>query len=160
MPSRNSKGNSKADDAYQASLDQLEEILNIYSATHAVILLGDFNASFQQRTGNEQDIWLSSFVLRNSLVYAQNGKNTFTHPNKTDQAEIDYIFYNKIGADIIKLVSVESYVALKTSDHVPVYAISKVEVRQKTPGYLMMRCTPKWDKCDRHSYKTFISKHL
>ena len=160
MPSRNSKGNSKADDAYQASLDQLEEILNIYSATHAVVLLGDFNASLQQRKGNEQDFRLTSFVHRNSLVYAQNGQNTFAHPNKTDQAEIDYIFYNKIGADIIKLVSVESCVALNTSDHVPVYAISKVEVRQKTPGDLMMRCKPKWEKCDRLGYKTFISKHL
>ena len=30
MPARNSKGNSKAEDSYQSSLDQLEEILSIY----------------------------------------------------------------------------------------------------------------------------------
>ena len=69
MSSRNSKGNSKADDSYQNSLDQLEEILNTYTKIHAVMLLGDFNASLKQRKGNNQDLQLSSFVDRNSLVY-------------------------------------------------------------------------------------------
>ena len=95
MPSRNSKGNSRSDDSFQNSLDQLEEILNIYSDSHAVYLLGDFNASMVQRKGNGQDRMLEEFVSRYSLEYQQNGQNTFTHPNTSDQAEIDYIFYNQ-----------------------------------------------------------------
>ena len=160
MPSRNSKGNSKADDTYQTSLDQLEEILNIYSTTHAVFLMGDFNASLQQRKGNEQDIKLASFVDRNSLSHAQTGQYTFAHPNKNDQAEIDYIFYNKRGAEITNLVSVEPNVSLNTSDHIPVFAVLNVEQKQKIPGNVMVRCKPKWEKCDRRNYKDFIATHL
>ena len=67
-------GNSKADETYQNALDQIEEILNSYPKSHAVILLGDFNASLKQRKGNNQDLRLPSFVDRNSLVYKQNGQ--------------------------------------------------------------------------------------
>ena len=69
MPSRNSKGNSRSDDSFQNSLDQLEEILNIYSDSHAVYLLCDFNVSMMQRKGNGQDRVLEAFVSRNSLEY-------------------------------------------------------------------------------------------
>ena len=82
MPSRNSRGNSRSDDSYQNSLDQLKEILKIYSDSHAVYLLGDFNASMTQRKGNSQDRMLEAFVSKNSLEYQQKGQSSFTHPNK------------------------------------------------------------------------------
>ena len=91
MPSRN----SKADDSYQDSLAQLDEILNTYSSTHAIFILGDFNGSLVQRKGNSQDLQLGMFVDSNALLNQQNGQCTFFHPNKTDKAEIDYIFYNQ-----------------------------------------------------------------
>ena len=160
MPARNSKGNSKAEDSYRSSLDQLEEILSIYKKSHAVFILGDFNASLQTRKGNGQDLQLSSFVRNNDLLYAQSGQHTFAHPNKTDRAEIDYIFFNAAGEEIMDSVAVEPSTALNTSDHVPVYAVLKVKKREKTPSDLLIRCKPKWDKCDLHNYRDFISEHL
>ena len=82
------------------------------------------------------------------------------HPNKSDQAETDYILYNKLGSEIVKFVSVESCVALNTSDHVPVHAVLNLEVEQMTPNDLIMRCKPKWEKCDTNVYERFISGHL
>ena len=69
MPSRNSKNNSSDTESYMHCLDQLEEILNIYSRTHAVFILGDMNASLISRKGNLQDILLQDFVGRNDLFW-------------------------------------------------------------------------------------------
>ena len=49
IPSRNSKTNN-ADD-YQHFLEQLEELINTYSRTHAMVILGDMNASLRQKKG-------------------------------------------------------------------------------------------------------------
>ena len=78
-------------------LDQLEETLNIYSLTHAVFIVGDITASLISRKGNLQDTLLRDFVDRNALYWKQHGEETFFHPNKTDRAEIDYIFFSKTG---------------------------------------------------------------
>ena len=82
MYSRNSKGNSKADDSYQSCLDQIDEILKTYKRTHAVLIIGDLNASLVQRKGNIQDLQLRAFVYSNSLKNQQCGIRTFSHPNK------------------------------------------------------------------------------
>ena len=57
-------------------------------------------------------------------------------------------------------VAVEPCTALNTSDHVPAYAVLKVKKREKTPSDLLIRYKPKWDKCDLHTYRDFISEHL
>ena len=161
MPSRNSKGNSRADDSYQSCLDQIEEILNTYSRTHAVLVIGDFNASMVQRKGNSQDIQLRSFIDSNSLRNQQNRQCTFFHPNKTDKAEIDYDFYNQVAEDLIKCVAVEPDGVLNTSDHVPVYAILDLEIaRKEVDGNSTIRCKPRWDKCDRGAYQNFVEENL
>ena len=157
MPSRN----SKADDSYQDSLAQLEEILNTYSSTHAIFILGDFNGSLVQRKGNSQDLQLRMFVDSNALLNQQNGQCTFFHPNKTDKAEIDYILYNQQAEKMVKYVAVESDGALNTSDHVPVYAVLNLEVQQKNvDGNRMIPCKPKWEKCNRQEYTIFVEENL
>ena len=82
------------------------------------------------------------------------------HLNKSDKAEIDYILYNELGSDVVKFVSVESSVTFNTSDHVPVHAVLNLKVKQKTSSDLMIRCKPKWGKCDRNVYEGFVSEHL
>ena len=90
MPCRNSKGNAKNDDNFQSCLEQIEEVLSIYQKTHIVLLVGDFNASLNRQRGNAQDVLLQAAVASNSLEHQQKGVSTFFHPNKTDNAEIDY----------------------------------------------------------------------
>ena len=107
MPSRNSKGNSKADDSYQSCLDQIDEILKYYYRTHAVLIIGDLNASLVQQKGKIQDLQLTAFVDSNSLNNQQCEKPKFSHPNKSDKEEIDYVFYNRVAEEFVKCVAVE-----------------------------------------------------
>ena len=65
-------------------------------------MAGDFNASLSEHRGNAQDVLLQTAVNNNSLEYQQNGTSTFFHPNKTDNAEIDYILFNKMGRKFVK----------------------------------------------------------
>ena len=162
MPSRNSKSNSTDRENYQQVLDQLEEILNTYSPTHAVLLLGDMNASLHQRKGNNQDALLTDFVVSNKLYLLQNGIETFLHPNKTDRAEIDYILSNSQSNQILKAVTVENETSLNTSDHLPVTGILNLNLSSRTKGKHVTRivCKPKWDRCDRDSYRRSIRENL
>ena len=115
MPSRNSKGNSRSDDNFQNCLDQIEEVVN--TSTHALLIVGDFNASLKERPGNPQDRQLVDFVRRNSLNHLQSGTSTFYHPNKTDCAEINYVFFNERGKHLVENVQIVTNSATNTSDH-------------------------------------------
>ena len=105
MPSRNSKSIFNDMESYPQCLDQLEEVLDIFSGTHAVLILGDMNASLCKRKGNNQDILLEEFVRSNALCYEQAGTETFFHPNKTDKAEIDYLLFNDKCKDSVSNVT-------------------------------------------------------
>ena len=62
MLSRKPKIISNGKENYMHCLDQLEEILNIYTRSHAVFIAGDMNASLVPRRGNQQDMLLRDFV--------------------------------------------------------------------------------------------------
>ena len=160
MPCRNSKGNSRSDDSYQNCLDQIEEVLHTYQKSHIVIIMGDFNASLAASRDSIQDRQLKAMVASNSLVYMQSGLSTFFHPNKTDNAEIDYILCNNMGQQFFSSVKVETECNLNTSDHIPVTAVLNLPVLQQDAGKTVIRCKPKWDKCDKQEYRNFISSSL
>ena len=65
MSSRHSKNDINVNDKERCMhcLDQLEEILEIYRSTQAVLILGNMNASMISRKGNLYDILLQDFVL-------------------------------------------------------------------------------------------------
>ena len=157
MPSRNSKGSSRGDDNYQSCLDQIEEVLNTYNSTHAIICVGDFNASLKERPGNLQDRQFIEFVHRNSLGHLQSGTPTFYHPNKADCAEIDYVLFNERGRQLVDSVRIETKTAANTSDHVPVIATLKIEASYTQIDSYTIQCKPKWDKCDTQIYEDCIS---
>ena len=158
MPSRNTKGDREGD-GYRACLDQVGEIILTYNKTHAVLVIGDLNASLTMRKGNQQDIQLKQFVDGFGLSSGQHGECTFFHPNKSDQVEIDYILYTGIGADVVALVDVESHNAANTSDHVPVVAMLNLETTQTGPTERKIKCKPKWDKCDAGVYKQSVQEY-
>ena len=81
--------------------------MSIYQKTHIVLLVGDFNASLSRQRGNAQNVLLQAAVASNSLEHQQKGVSTFFHLNKTDNAEIDYILFNKIRQRFVNSVYVE-----------------------------------------------------
>ena len=159
MPSRNSKG-EKEGDSYRNCLDQLSEVINTYGKIHAVLVVGDLNASLVTRPGNQQDALLKQFVETNGLSSKQTGENTFFHPNKHDKAEIDYILYNEHGKELVTSVKVQTSDALNTSDHVPVVSTLSIRTGKLQPAVETNRCKPKWDKCNKQVYKQSIKTNL
>ena len=142
-------------------LDQLGKNLNTYSGTHAVIILGDMNASLKARKGNLQDTLLMDFVSQHDLSWRQSGEETFFHPNKAYKAEIDYIFFNKLGEELAGPVDIERSTSLNTSDHVPVNALINIEYSERSRvEATVIQVKPKWDKCDRTAYKKSIKQNL
>ena len=139
MPSRNTKRDREGD-GYRACLDQVGEIILTYNKTHAVLVIGDLNASLTMRKGNQQDMQLKQFVDGFGLSLRQHGECTFFHPNTSYQAEIDYILYTGIGADVVASVDVEYRNAANTSDHVPVVAVLNLEIMQTGPTEWKIKC--------------------
>ena len=134
--------------------------MSIYQKTHIVLLVGDFNACLSGQRGNAQDVLLQATVASNSLEHQQKGVSTFFHPNKTNNAEIDYILFNKIGQRFVKSVCVEKSVALNTSDQVPVVMQMELTVGYGKNENVIMKCKPNWDKCDKQNYQLFIKKNI
>ena len=135
-------------------------MLSIYQNSHIDLVAGDFNASLSEHRGNAQDVLLRTAVNNNSLEYQQNGTSTFFHPNKTDNAEIDYILFNKMGRKFVKSVTVEKDAALNTSDHVPVIMQLELPVCSIQCENIMTKRKPNWDKCDKQNYQMFILNSL
>ena len=161
MPSRSSKSNSSDRETYLHCLDQVEEILNIYSSTHAVVILGDMNASLIPWKGNMHDPLLMDFVERNTLSWRQNGEETFFHPNKAEKAEIDYVLVNKSANKLVQSVAIERHTSLNISDHLPVCAQLNVETSEKVRAEAtIIQLKPKWDTCDKTLYKSSINQNL
>ena len=94
--------------------------MDTFGGTHAMLMLGDMNASLCKRQGNNQDVLLENFVKSNNLFCEQNGSETFFHPNKSDKAEIDYILFNDKCKQYLGNVTVDNRLSLNTSDHIPV----------------------------------------
>ena len=156
-PSRSSKSNSSDSETYLQCLDQVEEILNIYSSMHAVVIHGDMNASLIPRKGNLHDSLLMDFVERNNLSWRQNGEETLFHPNKADKAEIDYVFFNKNGNKLVQSVAIERHTSLNKSNHLPVCAQVNAENNEKVRAETtVIPVKPKGDKCDKTLYKNTI----
>ena len=160
MPSRNSKSNTPDREKYQQCLDQLEEILNSFSSTHAVFILCDMNACLCKWKGNNQDRLLEMFVESNRLYCGQTGAETFFHPNKTDKAGIDYIFQNHRSKQIMKQVAVDDRSPSNTSDHISVIGTFHITTKKATLQQTKIMCKPKWDNCDKTSYRNSVRESL
>ncbi|MEW8542501.1 MAG: hypothetical protein AB2693_03120, partial [Candidatus Thiodiazotropha sp.] len=160
MPSRNTKSSSSDKENYKHYLDQLEEILGTYSSTHAVLILGDMNASIQQRKGNAQDGLLKDFVESSCLECLQSGMVTFMRPNKLDKAEIDYILFNMHGGQLVTAVEVDTRTATNTSDHVAVIGTLDIPTKESKKELVKLTCKPRWDKCDKTAYRQSIRENL
>ena len=141
MPSRN----SGATDDFDATLLEVQEIIDKFSNSHAVILLGDINSSLLSRENNNQDKKLQNFCSWNGHTSLQHGVPTFYHSNGKNVAEIDYSLLNKKAKFLANNVRVESYTNSNVSDHVPVYTMLKIGIVKKTLKPFTVKLKPKLD---------------
>ena len=133
------------------------------SFLYVLLILGDMNASLQQRKGNNQDTLLKDFQTSNNLHCLQKGAETFFHPNKSDKAEIDYILFDEHSKQIVTTVAVDSNPPpLNTSDHRPIFGTLSLKLTSRTGDKQAARiiCKPKWDRCDKDYYRKSIRENL
>ena len=88
------QGGSIALDQLADCLDALYVIMCKYSATHSVVICGDFNSSLVR--AKPQDKLLQSFASETNLRLPgdMGTQATFTHPNGKWTSQIDYMFTN------------------------------------------------------------------
>ncbi|MES9884558.1 MAG: reverse transcriptase family protein [Sedimenticola sp.] len=158
MPSRNSRGNY----SYKETLEELEEIITKYEQTHAIIVIGDMNASLATRAGNVHDKMFNQLCMDKKLSSLQVGTPTFYHENGRDCAELDYILCCNKARLIVEHVWVETdeKSSSNTSDHKAVAAVLKVRVKPNEKKTVMQKTKPKWDKCSKPDYLEYIENTL
>ncbi|MES9904845.1 MAG: reverse transcriptase domain-containing protein [Sedimenticola sp.] len=158
MPARN----SRTSQSYSEILDELSEIISKYKSTHAIIVLGDMNASLITRKGNEQDILFKQFCEKENLHTNQFGEPTFFHENGRDCAELDYVLCCEKALTMIESTEVESgsHSSCNTSDHKAVTAVLKIKVHSEKRNPVIHKTKPKWDKCDKAEYTSYIEENL
>ena len=137
--------NSKATEAFEDIPLELQKVLDKYTCTHGIILLGDMNSSLLNRGANVQDKKLHNCCAQNELISLQHGVPTFFHVNGDDEAEIDYILLNKKAKPLVETVRVDYYTASNTSDHVPVYTLD-----QRAAGSSLAGVTALWSLSKTH----------
>ena len=126
--------------------------------SHALLLLGDVNASLLGRHGNSQDVKLKNFCDSNNLHSKQKGQHTFLHVNGRDNA--DNILFNKKGQRLIRSVRAVKYTDTNTSDHIPVTATLQLRVQEKKTHAVETRVKPIWENRDVQLYSYHIANQL
>ena len=147
-------------ESYDQTLSEIQEILNKYTTTHVVLLLGDMNASLKCRPNNAQDVKLKKFCEINNLLSKQKGEHTFLHVNGKDNAEIDYILFNVKAQSLIRTIKTETCTDISTSDHIPVTSTLKFKAIEIDKNIAEIKVKPKWEKCDTQLYSYYIANQL
>ena len=87
MPTNNS-GDSYLE--YMECLDIVSSLLSTYSATHRIIIAGDFNGTLlQPRAYNKHDKLLQAFFQEMKLKQVQSDKPSFFHHYGMSPSQID-----------------------------------------------------------------------
>lgn len=122
-------------------LEELNEIISKYNQTHAIIILGDMNASLKPRKGNEQDVMLQKCCDQQKPSTHQSGEPTFFHENERDVAELDYILCCEKAILMVEDVQVDNTIHSigNTSDHKALTATLMIRVNDTNHGPILYR---------------------
>ncbi|CAC5414413.1 unnamed protein product [Mytilus coruscus] len=160
MPTNNS-GDSYLE--YTECLDIISSIFSTYSATHRIILAGDFNGTLKPpRKYNKHDRLLQAFVLEMSLKQSYTDKSTFFHHSGLSCSQIDYILDNTTSS-IISSYKTHDRCPSNSSSHVPVSA--KIDVKAKVKQSPVKPNSARqfkfqWKDIDSESFNSFINEEL
>ena len=68
--------------------------------------------------------------------------------NGRDNAEIDYVLFNKKAQSLVRSVRAENYTDANTYDHITVTATLQLRILEKKIHAVKIKMKPKWEKCD------------
>ena len=104
-------------------------ILDRYSATHQIIISGDFNGTVLQSRSNPHDKLLRTLCQENALIsnIENSPKCTFFHHSGKSSSQIDYIL-SRSDSEIVSRIDISDMHEFNTSSHVPVTMLTNQSV--------------------------------
>ncbi len=150
------KGLKKRDEEYQDVLTELQVILETYSATHEIVMGGDWNASYLH-PADARDRMLISFIGKHKLILSKNHPDvpTYTTVDGSENSCIDYIFTTS------GLPTLDTWVddpQDNTSDHKPVRTSISVRCSKTTPVAPKLSKPRSWRKTDIERYQVMVEE--
>ncbi|CAC5377726.1 unnamed protein product [Mytilus coruscus] len=160
MPTNNS-GDSYPE--YTECLDVISSLLSMYSVSHRIVIVGDYNSTLKPpRKYNKHDFLLQAFVHEMNLQSHRSEESTFFHHSGMSTSQIDYILHNATIA-FLSDYKIHDQCHSNTSSHVPVSA--KMNVKSKPTnkaiksGYVS-KFKIQWKDTDSETYHNHISNEL
>ena len=89
------RGSADCDIAFQATLDEVHEIMEKFVSSHKILLTGDFNASLHRQENCRRDRMLKSFVEEHCISLPDNYpvQPTYMHGSTSASSQIDWIVH-------------------------------------------------------------------
>ena len=145
---------------YHECIDELYEIYQTYSNSHAIILAGDINEDLNDyKPNNPRKDYLKLCIHELNLQYENRG-NTFTNSKGCECSELDYFIYN---IDSKRILDKKSVLRIDTnpSDHFPISMTIKWNYHKiNNTDNTTIRGKTKWDKVDKDLYKAIIGDKI
>ena len=164
------RGSADCDIAFQATLDEVHEIMEKFVSSHKILLTGDFNASLHRQENCRRDRMLKSFVEEHGLSLPDKYpvQPTYMHESTCASSQIDYWFVRPVERES---VSIGSQCPENLSDHVEVvlrmdsYPASNVDSSAAEPKTCQSQSNNnkskiRWDKCDLQLYSDILKTSL
>ena len=160
------RGSAESDEGFQTTLDELHELIEKFSATHKIILGGDFNASLHRVQSIRRDTMLKKFLQEHNLRTPDHYpiQPTYWHEGTEASSQIDYWFLSEIASEKMIIAKPNR---LNLSDHVEVALSIQDGITEiciltpkevETPSCIKPKI--RWEKSDPDLYRDILETNL
>ncbi|CAC5421899.1 unnamed protein product [Mytilus coruscus] len=141
-------------------IDQLHEIMEVYKATHQIIIGGDFNENIFNENNSNRKRYILDFKSDHNLSTTEVGI-TYTHTSGNSSSAIDYIlFQEKFRECILNIEKADIF--SNVSDHLPILLRLKYELPCRNSEIQNQSTSNdvRWNKTDKDKYKNLIEEGI
>ncbi|CAC5395787.1 unnamed protein product [Mytilus coruscus] len=142
-------------------IDQLHEIMEVYKATHKIIIGGDFNENIFNENNSNRKRYILDFMSDHNLSTTEVGI-TYTHTSGMSSSAIDYILFQEKFRDCIINIEKPDIIS-NVSDHLPILLQLKYELpcrNFETEIQSTINHKVKWNKIDKDKYKNLVEEGI
>ncbi|MEW8548177.1 MAG: endonuclease/exonuclease/phosphatase family protein, partial [Candidatus Thiodiazotropha sp.] len=143
-------------------VDQLNEIVLKYQATHKVIIGGDLNEDINAKPLSRRGQIFQDFVKECSFVSVET-ELTYVNPNGVEVSTIDHIIYDsRLAGKVISVARLDCVIT-NVSDHYPVMCRLSCVLNyvESTDSKSMSKSSKiNWAKVDKDLYKVLLAEKL
>ncbi|CAG2207874.1 unnamed protein product [Mytilus edulis] len=142
-------------------IDQLHEIMEVYKATHQIIIGGDFNENIFKENNSNRKNYILDFMSDHNLSTTEVGI-AYTHTSGISSSAIDYILYQEKFKDYIINIEKPDIIS-NVSDHLPILLQLNYELpssNSESQKQVTTNHKVKWNNIDRDKYKILVEEGI